>query len=226
MLKQRGSASPIQLRKKQKVLYEEPVDLEDIQERLDLLLGEDDSEEYNPTLEEIDDEEEYDNGVIHQSEIEDIVAIGSRILSLDNERDESDTATDDIVTENGITKEADVNHEEEEQDTNVANVIAIEADITSEEGRNPIIIEAYPECEVIEEPENTKEQDTATPALVKNREKVENQIIDKNYQYPTMQKHGQLFKLAGKGNTMFIDPLGNNCSLCGQKKSKIPGAGI
>ena len=183
------------------------MDLEDVQGRLDLLLGEDDSEEFNPTLEEMDDEEEYDNGVIHQSEIEDIVAIGSRILSLDNERDESDTATD------GITKEADVNHEEEVQETN-------EAEIRSEDEINPILIEAYPECEVIEEPGNTTEQDTTTPKVVKNTEKAETEIIDKNDQYPTMQKHGQLFKLAGKGNTMFIDPLGNNCSLCGQKKSK------
>ena len=164
-----SSASPIQLRKKQKVSYEEPVDLEDIQDRLDLLLGEDDSEEFNPTLEEIDDEEEYDNGIIHQSEVEDIVAIGSRILSLDNERYESDTATDDIVTENGITKEAEVNHEEEEQDTNEANVIAIEAEITS----------AIPECEVIEEPENTTEQDTATPEVVKIVKKLKTKYLTK-----------------------------------------------
>ena len=214
------AGSPIQLRKKQKVSYEEPVDLEDIQDRLDLIFEEDDSEEFNPTLEEMDDEEEYDHGVIHQSEIEDIVAIGSRILSLDNDRYESDTATDGTVTENGITREADVNHEEEEQEPNGANVRSIEAEITSEDEGHPILIEANPENEVIEEPGNAKDQDKTTPKDVENTDQVEIEIIDKNDQYPTMQKHGQLFKLAGKGNTMFVDPLGNTCSLCGHKKSK------
>ena len=68
--------------------------------------------------------------------------------------------------------------------------------------------------------ESFKESETVETETSEIHEIVKDSENDYVDPYPGMQKHGLLFKLNGKENSMYIDPLGNHCSSCGRKRSQ------
>ena len=143
----------------------------------------------------------------------------------EHETDELDTnipseceepETDELDT----NKPSDVEeHETDELDTNKTNEV-------EESETEELNVDENVEEDVVLVNTNTSDQsiDAKKHNEVKESETDEtNEFEDSNeYEdpYPEMQKHGFLFKLNGKENPMFIDPLGNHCSSCGKKKSQ------
>ena len=198
---------PRELRPRTEVTYSEEPEVDDIQAQLDDILGAEEDDEFSPDPEDEEDEVLGNIGTIRQGELSALLKESSTILN-----DSEEPVTDTILSGDIDMAVEMLSNSDHVEDMNAAvRNEAVEIDMETINEADSAEIHA---SEIIE----TEDIETEVCPEVDDDKPQETLNLYKDL-YPQMIKEGTLFIIPSK-RPIYVNPLKNDCSLCGLKKSK------